>query len=350
MFLVAGVLCLLGVGMLLALSTTPHSSRNWQTGARWVASSEGWYPVPGNPFYRWLSNSEVLCIEIESKPGFPYVLNKHDIATGKVSAVATLPPRSINRTLNTTQLSPDGNLLLWQYTDPQWRQTVGVVDIRPGGSSRLAKTWVTTRHRYGNPTWLPDSSGWFDIHGQMYLVNRAKVHRSTEYAIDLFQNATLLGQSSEGDWIVCPYQLKATVGVSNRELVRLVPPANTRPGAPREIKSEVTRRNGSISIAPLALSPSGTEILWFERRLRNPWQAKAEEWLATRGWHISWAHWDTGKETILFTSDLQGRNHRDLGVLPDEEQGFDPESVQWTPDGKHISFIWDSALYVRPIR
>ena len=48
---------------------------------------------------------------------------------------------------------------------------------------------------------------------------------------------------------------------------------------------------------------------------------------------------------VLWVSDVTGGNRRIVLILPNENFG----QVQWLPDGKHISFVCDGTLYVRPI-
>lgn len=321
-------------------------------GAQSIADVQNWFPIDGTPFYHWVSDDVLLYLD-QNGP-VPH-LKKLRISTGTTLDYGRLPFSS-NIPVNPAVwglISPDSRYLLW--IDLQ-RVPVYMRVLEIESLLKQPRILEWTFNGYISPAvWLPDSKRWFIATGNLSqqkisVFDTAKPGKVETRNLALPSGARWGGVVSNSSYFVTgdvrvrktprePANTVMDIGLFGPFLNQQEPQAETIVTVPW--------RNDTTEWAPREMSPDGRRLLWREMRTNNRWRSiylgiyRVLRFLPLpRALGIYQAYW---------VSDSNGRNLRLLGIREiTMSQQF--SELRWTPDGQHVSFIYDGKLYVRPVR
>ena len=111
---------------------------------------------------------------------------------------------------------------------------------------------------------------------------------------------------------------------------------------PRKQRIPVPAGTAAVPLLPPVLSPSGDRVAWFVSVPRTP-----------LGWPVTAKFWALSKTTPsvqigLWTTGADGSDPQEVGVYTRQDPDDRPSLLQWTPDGRSLSFRYHGALYVVP--
>jgi hypothetical protein len=112
-------------------------------------------------------------------------------------------------------------------------------------------------------------------------------------------------------------------------------------------KPDVVRKTWTVPVPPgcqdavAYVSPDRKHLLWITVTIKPP---VTSTWLnGAFGTRSPMPNY----ETHCYLSDLNGNNRRP--IMEDVARRFGEVSPSWTPDGKHLSFLYQNQLYLVPI-
>lgn len=200
------------------------------------------------------------------------------------------------------------------------------------------KRWVharTTPFPMGHAAWLPDGRHWIEIIGQ--TGSAVVVH-------DIVAPENLsITDLDIGPRDPSRAMLLALLGlIANGRMVAVV---NSDAEGTTLLEIGIEARGQSPVFHHITVPDNGAvvHIIVSPRGDRLAWQCYKRNQHTKQGPSGDQAASQLGV-TQVFTSELDGRNLRLLGLLP----GVEVDGLQWTPDGKQVSFVYKRALYVVP--
>lgn len=321
--------------------------------ATFIANTEPWYG--GARFQvgigiHWLSDEELLVCRFEGKDGHDRILYRHNIKTGREQKLPGLTQARDHlpaETVDDQCVSPDGR---WFLCSARWDQCL------------LAEVNGTRYHLYDSADdsayrsfrWMPDSRHWLEEYGDGGRTSHLILH-DTEHPD--FKEAIPVGKN--GDVLVT---LRAVI--SRQDAITLVDADPDTEDSPSSAVSPRTFILSRISLdAPASpraqfrltmppgsspyrveVSPHGDRLAWCTTTL------KAD---ATRKWlhrFLPFLQAPTRPRTEIWTCDLNGDRMHLIGslLLQPDDDSHPIGSLQWLPDGKHLSFEYRDHLYTVP--
>jgi hypothetical protein len=282
---------------------------------------------------------------------FKNLSNMHDssltLSTGR-------PPR-LGVALS-CQASPDGAYLLIARNQAYRPGSYGplvVTAVRTDDSSRI--DWPVPEG-IDSEVWLRDSRGWagvvperagykiavfdaarsesmaaypFDVDGKSdWPFNQSSLHPVTPVLAGTLDDGRLLA-------------INWSAPVKGQVLAaRFLPGAEA--AHPRKQVIPVPAGTAAEPILPPVLSPTDNRLAWFVAVRRVPLG-----WPATQRF---WSLWKTrpSEQIGLWTTRSDGSDAREIGVYTQTDADDHPSQLQWTPDGRSLSFRYDGALYTIP--
>ncbi len=334
-------------GAALYLSTRPRDRDLLLTAAQ-VTGPRKW-----GMHYFWLSDREILTFEKGGSSGVRAV--KIDARSGNEATLdklsATFRGFSPEGEMH---LSPDRKSLLWNWSGPgsqprtrRWGTAISgldgslKVDNRPGD----------------NLAWLPDSSGWVRLtnkRGVAYV----QVCKLSELRADGIAIGRLTGSPIQSTGIATPFGGFVALGTDRdgRLISSNLPPYLTsthlafvyglntvHPEQSRNLRS--IKLSGQQDFISAALSPLGDRIVWqtYEMSL----SPDLPDFILRR---LHFIHQKPISNTRIWISNGDGSGMRLLGRLEGAPMPYMRvptnivENFAWTPDGKRVSFLYDSKL------
>ena len=118
---------------------------------------------------------------------------------------------------------------------------------------------------------------------------------------------------------------------------------NSEAEHPQHLRIPVPSGNAN-SVTPPVLSPAGDRLAWFVRSRRIPlgWPATHRFWTLLK----TAPSWQIG----LWTTRPDGSDPVEIGHYTPKDNNDCPSLLQWTPDGRSLSFRYQGALYCVPAR
>jgi hypothetical protein len=306
-------------------------------GAYPVLSTAPWFgSYLGYP-HQWLPNGDLAYLKTSSY-GIPQVCYQKMDASGPVGAVRYGPELPIGSWFDTFSPSPDEQWVAYmQSTSPRSFQTFllsadGKTTCK-GGECFLG--------------WLADS--------RRYLCFDYSRARGTKvYHVDSLHQETIWPSGSWNHYVPLTIPTNSPTFVIGLFFDDPAPNPGGRYNAPpMELRSfqlahpAIVAQTWQINVPPgmnsgtASPSPDNRYLLWNVERLRaSPWNA----WLGrvNAKWKIRPTY-----EKHYFLSDLHGNNMRP--VLTNALGGSLTFNPTWTPDSKHLSFIYKDQLYLLPV-
>jgi hypothetical protein len=112
----------------------------------------------------------------------------------------------------------------------------------------------------------------------------------------------------------------------------------------QNIRVPVPGGRQSTLLCPPVLSPGGDRLAWLVSVAHVPlgWPATRRFWSA--------CHVAPIVEAGLWTTRPDGSDPLEVGECPTRSQDDQPTMLQWTPDGRDLTFRHEGALYSIPAR
>ncbi len=108
---------------------------------------------------------------------------------------------------------------------------------------------------------------------------------------------------------------------------------------PHKAPIRVPAGSGALPLLPPVLSPAGDRIAWFVGIVRTPvgWPATRAFWTLCRQ--------APATQVALWTTRPDGGDPREIGVYTSTDEFDRPSLLQWTSDGRSLSFRHQGTLY-----
>lgn len=297
-------------------------------------------------YYAWLSTHEVLYqrAKSRSRENTEWSFFKRDIATGRDTFLRRLS-RVVREQTGSVQAdlepSPDGKWVIWSVlsVDAQWYVVCSLdgSSYFPAGEQGLG------------PFWLNDSRHWVDLVDDTLSSRKPGQETRTQALIHDIKaphevksiplpHLSLTQEAQDGneyavvhavvwpDTFVMETPLLHDSSHPAIEKVTITTIA-LRDRPPTVHEYPVNLPNG-VSVRSMQFSPHGDRIAWWLEEKHNP-----------------------GVVT-LWISDLNGHGLRELGEIgiePSERCPLTLCSLEWLPDGKRLSFLYQDALWTVPV-
>ncbi len=266
--------------------------------------------------------------------------------------VAWPPPGRITMSSG-IKMSPDGAWMLGTHaTNPDsidWRWP-GCVAVRADNNRKV--TWRTPGDLVGS-AWMRDSRHWAGIVSSQtgYAVAVFDVNDNSRSAPPSFllrmdghtramprAAPTLAGTLPDGRLLAIDWRDTHNGQV---HAARFFPDAEAE--HPQNLRIPVPSED-AISLVEPVLSPAGDRLAWFVLAHLSP-----PGWPATRRfWSLLKVRPST--QVGLWTTTPDGGDPRAVGVYTPKGEFDYPSLLQWTPDGRSLSFRHQGALYRVPVR
>lgn len=329
---------LAGVALLIAILKGIESSP-LPTGAYPVLSTADWSGLAGGGYtpHQWLPNGE-LAYQKKDRNGTMQVWYQPMDAHGPVGAARPGPELPLNRWMDQFYPSPDRQWIAYmRFTPPRSFQTCLVSadgkTTRQGGEycygwlsdSRSylcmanSKKYVTTIHHLDTPhseTIPPDSPG--NISVPTTTVPGTPTFVLGSHFYDPAPNA---GRPQN-----CPLMTLRSYATANPTVATQTWQAKVPSG---------------MTFGTAFTSPDGTKLLWDTGKQADSFWHDVMRRLSPR------AQQEPSMEMHYFISDLNGDHLRP--VLTNALGGSRNYSPLWTPDSKHLSFVYKNQLYLLPV-
>lgn len=313
----------------LAALTRPHMNRLIDRAVPLYAASGRLQSAT----YFWLSPDSIL--DVESN-------RKIDVATGKVSPLPGFKP---GYTLALGDgFTDDGRFhnIVFCYLSPNTQWLV-CPDVGPGDWKAYSLDGKRSVEWTGMPDWRPPL--WTSDH-TFYVLPGNGSPGSVAYHCDVNQGGPAaripLGRKVDSFF----------VGVLPDKRLMFMPYDGGRVmldvdyTAVRIDSRNVELRNGKLrlpchaAIETAEFSPDGRRVAWTlfcDRRPRGPsWYRRLMRWMGRPDVNT----WE------LWTSDFEGKHWNQVGIIGDSGNSDLPYALQWTSDGRRLSFLIRKTLYV----
>ncbi len=259
---------------------------------------------------------------------------------GEITIVGRPPGRIIMG--SKFQMSPDGAWMLasrsTNVNSMAWGE-VGCVAVRADIKRQV--TWRTPG-AIESSAWMRDSRHWagllrthkgyavrlFDVDGPSDTQSL-----SFDLKLDLSAAPALAGTLPDGRLLAIAWDC---TGDGCVHAARFFPDAEAE--HPQNLRIPVPCGNYAQPIVPPILSPDGSRLAWFVFALKVP-----------PGWPVTRRFWTFLKKAPsgrigLWTTRPDGADAREVGSYTPRDQFDRPTLLQWTPDGKSLSFRHQGAL------
>ncbi|MCW3100145.1 MAG: hypothetical protein JWL77_5763 [Chthonomonadaceae bacterium] len=329
------ILCLVAI-VGLGVWCTTHFFSPLPREAYPVLSTAPWFGRNSPAAYpqQWLPNGDLAYLKTSAN-GLPQVCYQKMDASGPVGTVRYGPELPIGSEFDTFSPAPDEQWVAYIQSTRQYRLQTFLL-------SADGKTTCKGGEYFSG--WLADSRHYLciDHSGAMgtkvYHVD--SLNKET-LSPDVYWNpyVPLTIPTDSPTFVIRGYFIDDPEIRYNAPLMemRSFPLAHPAVGA-QKWQANVPPGMNSGTASP---SPDRRHLLWNVERLRtSPWNA----WLGrvNAKWKIRPTH-----EKHYFLSDLHGNNMRP--VLTNALGGSLTLNPTWTPDSKHLSFIYKDQLYLLPI-
>jgi hypothetical protein len=333
-----GLLVLPAIFVLAILGKT-YLTSPLPTGAYPVLSNANWTGHSRvNTFpHQWLPNGDLAYL-VTNANGMPQVCYRKMDARGPVGAVRYGPELPLNAWFGTFFPSPD----------EQWVAYMQVSSPRNIQTFLLSADGKTTR-KGGEyfAGWLADSRSYLSvIYSQNYVTKVYHLDGPQTETIpqtvvgDISTPITTLPGSTTflmGSHFYNPAPNPGTA--QNYPLM----PMRSFPIAHPNVVQETWQAKAptGMTFGSAYASPDSKRLLWAVGKLRaTPWS----DWLGQL--NVKW-HKDPTFEMHYFVSDLYGNNMHP--VFTNVLGGTNNWNLTWTPDSKHLSFLYKDQLYFVPV-
>jgi len=309
-------------------------------------------------YYAWQSNDSYLQYVLYPPSGMKQV----DLRTGEEKSLSSL--ERLGKEARIYTISPDCKKALWE--DGTSVQSLSLDASSPISMAPLPKEFWTTASQ---PLWMPDSKRWIQLcAGSQGLV--AVVHaegktsphqeinigypKGTSGGYDLLRTH-LIGVTQTGSVLATHAEASRYPSPQISRHIRLFE-FSLDPIKPnvREYTIELPRSGERFesdfalaSDEEIELSPQGDRLAWLvNRRVDFP----APDWLSR--W-LPRTSVTPRFYTELRVTNLDGTHVKTIGSIERKpNNGNRPEArpfrIHWLPAGRHISFIYDGALWAVP--
>jgi hypothetical protein len=244
------------------------------------------------------------------------------------------------------QASPDGEWILASSI-----RTRAMTVIRADDSREI--DWRFNGN-FESPVWMRDSRHWVGLSRERgeYLVDLFDLDRPndrSEHILDVQERKewespggiapTLAGVMPDGRVFAIQWSQPADGQVLT---ARFLPDGEVEYPRTRRIPIPAGRK--AVPLLPPVLSPDGERIAWFISVPRTPLG-----WPATQRF---WAPFKTAPSVQigLWTTRLDGSDPNEIGVFTRRDPDDRPSLLQWTPDGRNLSFRYQGALFFVPAK
>ena len=159
----------------------------------------------------------------------------------------------------------------------------------------------------------------------------------TDWGVGNETAPTLAGTLPDGRLLAIHWSAPANGKVLTAEFL-----PETEVEYPRKRRIPVPAAATAEPLVPPVLSPAGDRLAWFVAAPRTPLG-----WPATRRF---WSLWKIGSsvQIALWTTRPDGGDPQEVGAYTQEDSEDRPSLLQWTPDGRNLSFRHHGALYSVP--
>jgi hypothetical protein len=313
------------------------------------------------PYYWWLSDQEIAVFRSAAKEDWQdtarWKVLRQNVDTGEQTPLPGLTD-VFNRSEGMPwegALSPDGKWLLW--TGKENRIFCATLD---GSQFRRA---FKRENMEDDILWLDDSRRWVEFRREQ----KGGEQEGGRYITTEIGNLDDASQAPETLPIVAgsPFNISEDIDVGNAKVqspTHMVlpetrweqdPVRTTRIFELSPSRAAMSIQEHTIDLPRAAegvlpyFSPSGDRIAWvFDYRRTAPWGAWFRRFLPFAP--------DSRQEESLWVSRADGTQMREIGYVEimrtDGEDEYDDDigSVEWTPDGKHLGFLYRRVFYTVP--
>jgi hypothetical protein len=263
------------------------------------------------------------------------------------------PPVQIPKGALFLRPTPDGNGLLYGKPSALRGHSVDVrlLDANGANDRPLSVFWVT------NVAWMPDGNQWIASRFDADYLNRldGMPYRMLNTRSLSAWPPFVLGVNAQGHAISAggsdqfepsgPFQRGNSLHYPTAVLTEFDPAAP----ATHPKSWNVTMPPESVR-GRLILSPSTDRILWIVEKQSSG----LSSWLSRFQWGYNRPY--SGDEA-LYVSQLNGTGMKQIFSAPTQRQRRGANvtikvpltDLQWLPDGKHISFVYEDSLYIAPV-
>lgn len=343
-----GCAALLGLGVFGVLRALNHSSLPIAQ-AQAITQTTDWRSYMGTPFYYWSGSDDLTYMGL-GKDGKLHLLRRQGIPNA--AAPASEGPLLTVEGGYPGQISPDGKWVV------EWHRN----KLRQNVPTFIA--WDGSQRQEGQPTWggegiwTTDSSTM--ISGtwrsgtalDRFDPKTGKMQKSTVQGLEKFYMPERV--DSSGRIVACsdsgfilhlsPPTTMPSINFPQVKLAR-IDPAHPE-SKPEQWTAPVP---GEVDNGSFLISPSGDRILWILRGdVTPPLLKKIRSYIPGLKTPTK-----TGYRWLV--SGLHGEEMHEVASYPyqpiqNKRVHPNPYSTpRWTPDSKHISFIYRHTLYIRPI-
>jgi hypothetical protein len=296
----------------------------------WNADDEALlYPYANS--YAWLSNNTLVFLRRQGN-------NTFHILKQRVGVGRSAPPERLGILHNLTysaleSVSPNGKWLTMTTVNAADDRECLILSVDSGA----------VRYRCNNQDiylhWLADSTHFLNYEYRAQKLNRYSLHSPHPKTIPLsLQLQSVPYFSSQGK-----YWAGGMVGFGT-------PQAKLESGAIGGGKSQVVTLSLPAKTKDAELrgvSPDGTRLLWVRMWDETSWFGELRESLTHRGgeplnhevWYVTDAHGNNPQTITTYRWRGYRFSHGDQARL----------TLKWLPDGKHLSAVYEEALYVVPV-
>lgn len=291
-----------------------------------------------DPHYTWLSNGDLAYLQTNAK-GTPQVCYQKMDARGPVGRVRYGPELPPGLSMYTFVPSPDEKWVAYrQFSNAGEHRTV--VISADGKITRTVPASIVA--------WLPNSRG--------FLATPNTGDASLQ--VDLLDSPpkTHSVMRASGTPVAVSYVPVGPKFVVGKDIYH--PDTFTSHNYPRMVLHSYSASNLDVATGTweatvpaqaqwgsAAASPDGKHLLWsVYREHRSSWWPWLRNRLPDRR---SVSALRSPPVQLFFLSDVQGHDmHR---LFEHMEFMFDNMAPRWTPDGKHLSFLYKNQLYLLPV-
>ena len=297
--------------------------------AKWVTSIKSWCRSDDqqSDSHLWLSDDKILAFRTDSV-GRRYAV-KVDTATGSEMPLIALNTRLLRHghAPSFWELSPDRKWMLW--IDHSLPKTWNVASLDGSKFMSYPHPGVNVDWDMTIAHWTCDSRRWGELIGdRLSLYNLKQPKAEKTVFVSEPQNVTII--------FLCGFDVKgeaiAAMDGPGPTFIKFGTTSRFAPGHQLPISP------GMHYLDDIELAPQGEKVAWIcGARKDTP---AMMQWLP----RVLRPHlWDRPIEEV-WVADLDGTHQHRLGYV--EGYNGDLKDIRWSPDGKRLSFLHQSALYI----